>query len=134
MKYIVSINSKNYEVEVERGEANIIAITEGAASVAMPAAHTSASIQPVRAAEASTPAAAKQHKVAGDALKTPMPGTILAVKTSKGSPVKKGDVLFILEAMKMENEIIAPKDGIIAQIAAAKGLSVSTGDLLAVIQ
>jgi biotin carboxyl carrier protein len=62
-----------------------------------------------------------------------MPGTILDIKVSSGQTVKTGDVLFILEAMKMENEIMAPVDGVV-QVVAAKGSSVNTGDLLASIQ
>ena len=62
-----------------------------------------------------------------------MPGTILAVNVSNGAAVKKGDVLFILEAMKMENEIVAPKDGTVAQIVAAKGATVESGAPLVVL-
>ena len=62
-----------------------------------------------------------------------MPGTILSVNVQNGSAVKKGDVLFILEAMKMENEIVAPKDGTVAQIVAAKGASVESGAPLVIL-
>ena len=62
-----------------------------------------------------------------------MPGTILKVNVTQGAAVKKGDTLVVLEAMKMENEILAPKDGTVAQIAVSKGATVDTGALLAVI-
>ena len=62
-----------------------------------------------------------------------MPGTILKVNTAQGAAVKKGDILVVLEAMKMENEILAPRDGTVAQVAVAKGNTVDTGALLAVI-
>ena len=66
-------------------------------------------------------------------LNSPMPGTIVGIKVAQGAAVKKGDVVLILEAMKMENEILAPVDGTIAQIAVAQGASVNSGDLLVVI-
>lgn len=69
----------------------------------------------------------------GEKISAPLPGNILDVKVSNGASVKKGDILCILEAMKMENEIVAPKDGTIVTVAAAKGSSVNTGDLLFVI-
>ena len=62
-----------------------------------------------------------------------MPGTVLDVKVAQGASVKKGDILLILEAMKMENEILAPCDGTVKQIVAAKGASVNSGDALVVI-
>ena len=62
-----------------------------------------------------------------------MPGTVLDVKVAQGASVKKGDILLILEAMKMENEILAPCDGTVKQIVAAKGASVNSGDALIVI-
>ena len=62
-----------------------------------------------------------------------MPGTILDVKVAQGQAVKKGDVLLILEAMKMENEILAPQDGTVAQVAVSKGASVNSGDALVVL-
>ncbi len=70
----------------------------------------------------------------GEQVTSPMPGTILDVKVSQGASVKKGDVLMILEAMKMENEIMCPCDGKVASINAAKGTAVESGTLLCVIQ
>ena len=70
----------------------------------------------------------------GEQVTSPMPGTILDVKVSQGASVKKGDVLMILEAMKMENEIMCPCDGKVASINAAKGAAVESGTLLCVIQ
>ena len=128
MKYIVTINRKNYEVEVERGQASIVKITEEVAQ----AAQTLGTASKTQAAAAAPPVI--QTGVSGETVKSPMPGTIIDVKVSPGSVVKKGQVLFILEAMKMENEITAPRDGVVAQIIAAKGASVSTGDVLAAFQ
>lgn len=121
MKYIITLNSKNYEVEVEETDAVITAVTDVAAPVA----------QPAPAAPAAQPAAA----VAVDGAKviSPMPGTILQVKCSVGQSVKSGDVLFILEAMKMENEIVADNDGVIKQVLVNKGSTVATDDVLAVL-
>lgn len=135
MKYVVTINNKKYEVEVEKGEASIL----------KKEVLQNASPKPVTApvsAPASTPAPASapvQTVNAGSALpngkpiKAPMPGVILGIKVSSGSKVKKGDTLLILEAMKMENEIVAPVDGVV-EITTSKGSSVATGDTLAVIQ
>ena len=69
----------------------------------------------------------------GEKVTAPMPGTVLDVKVAQGASVKKGDIVVILEAMKMENEILAPCDGTVAQIVAGKGASVNSGDTLIVI-
>jgi len=130
MKYIVTINNKKYEVEVERGKANIISTTDLPAQTVQPAAAA-----PTQTVPSPSPSpSAVQQNVSGQPVKAPMPGTILDVKVNQGAAVKKGDVLFILEAMKMENEITAPVDGAVAQISTSKGSSVNTGDLLAVLQ
>ena len=138
MNYIVTINNKKYEVEVEKGKASILSTTEVATPVIVPHSIPPASpaVIPgtVPAASSAIPAASTAGVGNGEAIKAPMPGTILNIKISEGVKVKKGDVLFILEAMKMENEIMAPKDGTVIQINTAKGSTVSTGDILAVIQ
>ena len=110
-KYRVNVNGTVYEVELEE-------IT-GAAPAAAPVA-----------APAAAPATAP---VGGEKVCAPMPGTILSVNVSNGSAVKKGDVLMILEAMKMENEIMAPCDGTVTSVAAAKGAAVESGALLCTI-
>lgn len=124
MIYKVTLNGKIYEVEVEKGEAVIQAEYEAALPQSAPAvAETSAPTQTVASA---APAAAPQSAGANSVV-APMPGTINAVKVASGQQVKKGDVLFILEAMKMENEIYADKDGKIGQVFVQKGASVNTG-------
>ncbi len=130
MKYIVTINDKDYEVEVEKGQAAVTGVKPAAIPAVMPV-QTPANAQAAPAAAQPVPSAAAGQ---GEAVKAPMPGTILDIKVSAGSKVKKGSVLVILEAMKMENEIVAPCDGSISYINGAKGSSVNTGDLLAVIQ
>ena len=135
MKYIVTLNGKNYEVNVEETEAIIESVTDVPVAVAAPVAPVAAA--PVAAAPAAeAPAAAPAAPVAvgeGEKVLAPMPGNILAVNVSAGQAVKKGDVLFILEAMKMENEIVAPADGTVKQILVQKGNTVDTDEVLAVI-
>ena len=116
MIYNVTINDKVYEVEVEKGKANLIKTT---AVQAAPA--------PAAAAPAAAPAAVAANATPVNA---PMPGTILNVKVNVGDQVKEGDVVIILEAMKMENEICAPKSGTVAQVLTAKGSTVNTGDAM----
>lgn len=134
MRYIVTINNNEYEVEVENGKAGIIGVNEAAAETAaavMPSQAGTADTKPATAAKAAQPAPAAA--AGGEIIKAPMPGTILDIKVSTGTVVKKGQVLLILEAMKMENEIVAPNGGTVVQIQAAKGSSVNAGDILAVI-
>ncbi len=134
MKYIVTINNKEYEVEVEKGQAAVIGMKTVAAQAA-PVSVPTAAPAPVQAPAAPAQAAPAPVAVgSGEAIKAPMPGTILDIKAAAGTKIKKGQVILILEAMKMENEIVAPIDGTVAQILAAKGTSVNTGDILAVIQ
>lgn len=129
MKYIVTLNGKNYEVEVEETEAVIVGVTDAAPAVpAAPAAAPS----PAPAAAPSAPAA-PASAADGTKVLSPMPGNILAVNVSVGAAVKVGDVLLVLEAMKMENDIVAPCDGTVKQILVQKGSTVATDDLLAVV-
>ena len=129
MKYIVTLNGKNYEVEVEETEAVIVGVTDAAPAVpAAPAAAPSPAPAAAPSASAAPASAADGTKVL-----SPMPGNILAVNVSVGAAVKAGDVLLVLEAMKMENDIVAPCDGTVKQILVQKGSTVATDDLLAVV-
>ena len=117
MKYYnITVNGVAYSVSVEE---------------------TAAGAAPVAAAAPAAPAAAPKA-AAGAAgavsVKAPMPGNILDVKVSAGASVKAGDVLVILEAMKMENEIMCPRDGVVASVNTSKGASVESGTLLCVLQ
>ena len=116
-KYNITVNGNTYEVLVEEADASTHV------------AYTAPTAAPVAAPKAAPKAAA----AAGGAVKvtSPMPGTILNVKVSVGQSVKKGDVICVLEAMKMENDIPAPQDGVIASINVQKGASVNAGDVLA---
>ena len=92
MKYLVSLKGKDYEVEVERGEAILVSVQD-----------------------------------------TPAPGVILKICVNQGQAVKNGDLVAVLEAMKMENEIFAPKDGTVAQVVAKPGAQLDTGDPIVVL-
>ena len=119
-KYNVTVNGTAYEITLEVADAAEIKATAPAAA---PAA------APAPAAVAA-PTAAPAN---GETVTAPMPGTILAVNVQNGAAVKKGDVLMVLEAMKMENEIVAPADGTVASVNVTKGSSVETGAVLCVI-
>ena len=114
MKYKVTLNNRTYEVEVEAGEAMLVDEYEAYAPAA-PAAPAGAAL------------------AAGEVVKSRMPGNILKINVSNGQKVNEGDVLLILEAMKMENEVVATKAGTVAQIVVAKGAVVETGAPLVVI-
>ena len=109
-KYRVTVNGTVYEVELEElsGSAPVSAAAPAPAASAAPAA--------------------------GEQICAPMPGNILAVNVTAGQAVKKGDVLMVLEAMKMENEIMCPRDGVVASVNTSKGASVESGTLLCVLQ
>ena len=131
MKYKVTLNGRTYEVEVEAGKAMLVDEYEAyAPAPAAPAA-------PAAAAPAAAPApaapAAPAVTAAGEPVNSPMPGTILRVEVAQGAAVKEGQLLVVLEAMKMENEILAPKDGTVAQVVVQKGSHVETGSPLIVL-
>ena len=130
MKYKVTLNNRVYEVEVDQGEAMLVNEYELAApAVAAPAA------APAAVAPAADPAAAPAAGAlaAGEVITSPMPGNILKINVAQGQKVNEGDVLIVLEAMKMENEISATKSGTVAQISVTKGAVVETGTPLVVI-
>ena len=131
MKYKVTLNGRTYEVEVEAGKAMLLDEYEAIVPTAAPAAAPVAAA-PAAAAPAAAPAAAAVT-AAGEAVNAPMPGTILKVNVTNGQAVKAGQVLVVLEAMKMENEIMAPKDGTVTQVLVSKGSTVDTGAPLVVI-
>ena len=116
-KFIVNVNGSSYEVEVEE-------IAAGSAPAAKPAA--AAAPAPVAA-----PAAAKGGQ---EEVTCPMPGNIWEVKCKVGDVVKSGDVLLVLEAMKMENEIMAPRDCKVVAVNVQKGAAVNSGDVLCIIE
>ena len=115
MKYKITLNGKTYEVEVEEGQAMLVDEYEAYAPA------------PAAAPKAAAGAAGAV------AVKAPMPGNILKVNCSQGQAVKAGDILVVLEAMKMENEILAPRDGTVAQVVVTKGATVDTGAPLVVL-
>ena len=128
MKYKVTLNGRTYEVEVEAGKAMLLSEYEAIAPAPAAAAPAAA---PVAAAPAAP--AAPVVTGAGEAVNAPMPGNILKVNVKTGDAVKSGTVLVVLEAMKMENEIMAPKDGTVTQVLVSKGSTVDTGAPLVVI-
>ena len=144
MKYVATINGKKYEVEVEKLEAYKSLDRNGVAAPAAPGRPVSAPVQrpaapapaPVAAAPAPAPApaAAPAPKAAAPAgattVEAPMPGKILNIKVSEGQAVKFGEVVVIMEAMKMETEIVAPADGTVSKILVKAGDSVDTGAAL----
>ncbi len=143
MKYVVNLNGKAYEVEVEETQAVIMNVTDAPVaaapvapvvapeSVAAPA--PAAALAPAAAPAPAAPAAPAAPVAGGTNITAPMPGTILSVNKPAGSTVAAGDVIIVLEAMKMENEIVAPCAGTVAQVLVSKGSTVETDAVLAVI-
>lgn len=134
MKYKVTLNNRTYEVEVEQGQAMLIDEYEAYAPAAPAPVAPAAPVAAAAPAAAPAPAAPVGAALAaGEVVKSPMPGNILKINVAQGQKVEEGDVLLVLEAMKMENEIVATKSGTVAQIVTAKGAVVETGAPLVVI-
>ena len=117
-KFVIKVNGNVYDVEVEETAGFVNTPISAPAPAQTPAPAPAPAVAP-----ASAPAGAT-------VVSAPMPGTILDIKVSAGQSVKAGDVLCVLEAMKMENEIVAPAAGVVAAINTSKGASVNTGDAL----
>lgn len=133
-KFNIKVNGQAYEVEVEEvaggfAPAPVVPVAAAPAPAVAPVATPAPEKAEAKAAPAPAPVAAP---AGGTQLKAPMPGTVIDFKATNGAAVKKGQTVLILEAMKMENEIVAPADGVITFVA-SKGASVNTDDLLAVI-
>ncbi|NMB33999.1 MAG: biotin/lipoyl-binding protein [Clostridium sp.] len=125
-KFLIKVNGSQYEVEVE--EVGGSAIKETQTAISQPAPAPSVANAPkAKASPAKTDTAVP---AGATTIKSPMPGTILKVNVNSGDTVKKGQVLLILEAMKMENEIMAPNDGTVASVNVSQGASVNAGDVL----
>ena len=123
-KYNITVNGNTYEVYIEEADAGYSAPVAPAPVATAPSAAPAPAVKPAAPKAAAAPTGANK-------VTAPMPGTILQVKVSQGQSVKKGDVICVLEAMKMENDIPAPCDGVIASINVQKGASVNAGDVLA---
>lgn len=121
-KFRINVDGSSYEVEVEEVKDETKRPTQNTATKK---SETSANVTPIREAVVS------EGQIAVEA---PMPGTVLRIEVSEGEIVKSGDVLLILEAMKMENEILAPKDGRVASIPTSVGTNVSKDDKLVIIE
>jgi glutaconyl-CoA decarboxylase len=139
-KFVINVNGKSYEVEVEEVQDGVSVTPIIAAPVVSaapaPAAQAAPAVKPAAAPAQAKPAAAPQPSGAMGAVKmsAPMPGSIIDVKVNVGDSIKKDQVILILEAMKMENEIMAPQDGRIASVNVTKGSTVNSGDLLVTLE
>ena len=129
MKYKITLNNRIYEVVVEQGEAILEKEYEAVAPQAAP--------QPQAVPQAAVQTAPQAAPVAtgdGEAFPSPLPGTVIAVKCEAGKSYKAGSVLFIVESMKMENEVTLGKDATITSISVSKGQSVQSGTTLCIIK
>lgn len=126
MKYIVTLRDRTFEVEVENGEAMILDEYEAKAPAA--AAAAPATTAPVAAVESASVAPVAVG--AGTPVPAPMPGNIVSLEVKVGDSVAEGDVVAVMEAMKMNVEVVAPCAGVVKQIIVEKGAVVATDDAL----
>lgn len=132
-RFKVKVNDEVYEVEVEevsRGEARVARPVVEAPPVQVSKPVAAPPVQKPAPSQSPAPVAPAQEAPSADAVRAPIPGVISAVKVSSGNQVKKGQVLLILEAMKMQNEILAPFDATVTGVSVSQGASVQTGDVL----
>ncbi len=129
-KFVISVNGNSYEVEVDE-------ITEGGTNISRPVPIVNTPIsQPITKAAPAKAVASPEPtiSVGQEVVESPMPGNIWKVLVAEGDMVKSGQTLVILEAMKMENELVAPRDGKVSKIMTSEGTSVNTGDKLVIIE
>lgn len=129
-KFVINVNGNRYEVEVEEVGGSVSAAQPAAAPVQAAPAEPARPVQKAETPAAPKPAVNASAPEGAVKITAPMPGTILDIVVKPGDEVKRGDILLILEAMKMENEIVSPQDGVIASVNTLKGESVNSGDLL----
>ena len=127
-KFNITVNGKSYEVEVEEVGAPASSSPKAAKAPAASAGSAPKSAPKTESKPAPVAASADQEVV-----EAPMPGNIWKILVKEGQEVKEGDVLLILEAMKMENEIVSPKDGVVSKLATSEGAAVNTGDQLVIV-
>jgi len=128
-KFVINVNGNSYEVEVEEvgGAPLTPRVSAPRAASAAPAPAATAPKATQKAAPVATASAGQE------VVESPMPGNIWKILVKEGQEVKSGDVLLILEAMKMENEILAPRDGVVASLTTSEGAAVNTGDKLVIL-
>lgn len=131
-KFVINVNGKSYEVEVEEiGRGTMVSMPANNVIDPTPVAVSKPNPEKTATPKGNSNGAIPQG---AETIKAPMPGTILDIKVQSGEKVSKGQVLAILEAMKMENEIMSPRDGEVVSVQVAKGASVNAGDVLIAIQ
>lgn len=131
--YTITVNGNTYQVTVEEGFGSPMASQPAPVYQAAPIVAPVQAVAPAPVASAPAAPAPTGGSVGKEKVESPMPGKILTLKVNVGQSIKKGDVIVILEAMKMENEIVAPQNGTIASIDVTAGQSVEAGDLLVTI-
>lgn len=130
MKYLISLNGKQYEVVVEHHKANISNVVPIANTPPQAKLTNHTKTQELKQDSETPPIALP---VNGTTVTAPLPGSVTQLKVKQGQKLKRGDLVCVLEAMKMENEIVAPVDGIVMHVVVSQGSTVQTGDILIVI-